>query len=428
MTFQQAIDEHAARIAEVAGDPRAAVVFAAAMRRTLRDAMHRDADGSVFVITGDIPAMWLRDSTTQLTPYLRFVGEHPEIADLVAGVVRRQLRCIETDSYANAFNEEPNGRCYDPDDLDDNPWLWERKYEVDSLAYPVQLAHRLWAETGRDDIFDGRARSVLRTVVDQWVREQDHERCSPYRFERLGAKDTETLARGGLGSPVAWTGMTWCGFHPSDARTYGYNIPANLFARRVLGHIAEIATKVYCDSALAADAARLARQIEAGVHRHGVVEHPEFGAIFAYEVDGLGRQLLMDDANTPSLLSLPLHDPAFAADPVYQATRRFVLSPSNPYYFSGTAASEWAARTPRLGTSGRSPWPGRADQRGRGARENRAAPHAGDRRRNIGHARELPRGRPATLFAPVVLLSRLDVLRAGLGPGRGEHPVTSSAS
>ncbi|WP_243649370.1 glycoside hydrolase family 125 protein [Curtobacterium sp. PhB138] len=309
-----------------------------ALVRTLRDTISLDDDGA-FVITGDIPAMWLRDSTTQMTPYLRFVADDPALADLLWAVVRRQFRLIEHDPYANSFNREPNGAHYDPDDLNADPLVWEQKYEVDSLAYPVTFAHALWRATGSTAVLDERAHRAFRTIVAQWRTEQDHD-ASAYRFVRDGAIPTETLARDGRGTPVAVTGMTWCGFRPSDdACTYGYNVPANLFAAEALLAVAAIARDVWSDTGLADDADVLRASILDGVRQHGVVPGPAGEDVYAYEVDGLGGVLRMDDANTPSLLSLPLSAPSVLDDSVWAATRDFVLSPANPYWFSGTAAA-----------------------------------------------------------------------------------------
>lgn len=308
-----------------------------ALLRTLTDTVGIDPDGRIFIITGDIPAMWLRDSTTQLTPYLRFLDRSPQVADLVEGVVRRQFAFLAHDSYANAFNDGPTGAHYDPDDVCDDPEVWEQKYEVDSLCYPVSLAHTLWRRTGRTSVFDDRAHAVLRTIVDQLRAEQRHEN-SPYRFERATAIATETLPRGGRGSAVAHTGMTWSGFRPSDdACTYGYNVPANLFAAQALRTLAEIALEVLDDEALSTDAHALSDELRAGVQSHGIIDGPAGDPIYAYEVDGLGGALVMDDANTPSLLSLPLFAPAVIDREIWENTRRVVLSPSNPYWFEGRA-------------------------------------------------------------------------------------------
>lgn len=313
-----------------------------ALVRTLTDTITVDDDGA-FVITGDIPAMWLRDSTTQMTPYLRLVdrsaGGSAALADLLWSVVARQFRLIEHDPYANSFNREPDGAHYDDHDLNADPLVWEQKYEVDSLAYPVTFAHALWRATGSEAVLDERAHRVFRTIVEQWALEQDHDRSS-YRFVRPGAIATETLARDGRGTPVGVTGMTWSGFRPSDdACTFGYNVPANLFAAQALLAVAEIARAVWQDDRLADDADVLRSAILDGVARHGVVPGPAGQPVYAYEVDGLGGALLMDDANTPSLLSLPLDAPDVLDPEVWAATRSLVTSPANPYWFSGTVAS-----------------------------------------------------------------------------------------
>jgi uncharacterized protein len=331
-------------------DHRIADLVHAALRRTLTDTLTRADDGTAFVITGDIPAMWLRDSTTQLTPYLRFLAGCPPLADLVVAVNRRQFACLDHDPYANAFNDGPTGAHYDPDDVCDDPQVWEQKYEVDSLAYPITLAHRLWRDTGRTDHLDGRAHRVLTTVVRQLRAEQRHEDSS-YRFARPGAIPTETLARDGRGTPVGHTGMTWSGFRPSDdACTYGYNIPANLFAAQALLAVADIALDVHADPGLADDARTLSGELVTAVHTHGVAPSSDAGRpLYAYEVDGLGNALCMDDANTPSLLSLPLLAPDVIDHDIWRTTRAFVLSPANPYYATGSHAAGIGSQHTRPG-------------------------------------------------------------------------------
>ncbi|MDQ0642235.1 glycoside hydrolase family 125 protein [Microbacterium murale] len=308
----------------------------AALLRTLTRTISVDETGSVFVITGDIPAMWLRDSTTQLAPYLRFLDRSPWLADLVESVVRRQFEFIRHDPYANSFNDGPTGAHYDAEDLCADPAVWEQKYEVDSLCYPISLAHALWKSTGRTDFVDDRMHQALRAIVAQLRLEQRHDDSS-YRFERTTAIPTETLTREGRGSVTAHTGMTWSGFRPSDdACTYGYNIPANLFAAQALLAVAEIADEVCDDPDLAACARALSTELQSGVEKFGIVDAPDGSSIYAYEVDGLGGVLRMDDANTPSLLSLPLIAPDVIDRRIWDATRMFVLSQDNPYWFSGS--------------------------------------------------------------------------------------------
>ena len=325
---------------------RTAAVFRECFTNTLATTIETLADGTAFVVTGDIPAMWLRDSTAQLTPYLHFLDDQ-QLADTVARVSRRQLSFILHDPYANAFNRSPNGSGHAGDLTEMSPWVWERKYEVDSLCYPIRLAHDLWRLTGRTDHladFPGAARAI----VSLWRTEQDHEATSAYTFQRNDAPGSDTLSRNGQGPRVAPTGMTWSGFRPSDdACALGFNIPGNMFAAVELGHIAEIAAHVLEDDDLAAAANELRAEIEQGIRAHGIVKDPAGGSLYAYEVDGFGNYLLMDDANVPSLLSIPLLGWCDSDDPLYLATRSFLLSARNPYFHRGSvAAGQGSPHTP----------------------------------------------------------------------------------
>ena len=295
-------------------------------------------DGTAFVITGDIPAMWLRDSTAQLAPFLHVAPQDSGLADLIAAVSKRQLDYVLLDPYANAFNAGNNAAGHQ-DVFPQSPWVWERKYEIDSLAYTIQLAYDLWATTGRTDHLKSFV-DVAKVIIRTWRTEQDHEPNSTYRFARLDCPPSDTLTREGLGSMTGHTAMTWAGFRPSDdACVYGYNIPGNAFAAVVLRYTAELAVKVFGDHALAQDADLLRQDIEHGIERFGLVDVDGRGPVYAYEVDGLGNSLLADDANVPSLLSLPMLGWCTAADPIYQATRSRILSRANPYFYAGTAAS-----------------------------------------------------------------------------------------
>ena len=296
----------------------------------------QQSPGDTFVITGDIPAMWLRDSTAQVLHYLRFADD-PQVAGMVEGLIARQAECILRDAYANAFNREPSA--YKP--FDDFPrasdWVWERKYEIDSLCYPVWLAEKYIDRTGSTAILTERFAMALRRVVEVLRCEQRHE-DSDYRFIRTDCPPSDTLTHEGRGEPVAYTGMTWSGFRPSDdACQYGYLVPSNLFAVRVLRGVEKLA-KLMGDDALAAEAEALGNEIAAGVEAFAKVEDPEFGEIYAYEVDGLGHANLMDDANVPSLLALPYLEVCDRNDPLYLRTRSFVLSHRNPYYREGVLA------------------------------------------------------------------------------------------
>jgi meiotically up-regulated gene 157 (Mug157) protein len=321
--------------------PELVQVFTDCLRNTLETTVRDHADGGTFVATGDIAAMWLRDSSAQVETYLRVADSHERLQETLVGVVRRQAAYFAVDPYANAFNERPAHEHFSRDEPAPGPWVWERKFELDSLCYPVRLAYRLW-RTGTTAHLDAATQAMFGSIVDVMTTEQRHETDSPYRFQRHGEHlpPTETLVRDGRGAPTAQTGMVWSGFRPSDdACTYGYLVPANMFATVSLAQLAEMAEQVFADDALAERARHLRAQVLAGIDAHGVVTHPIHGRMWAYEVDGLGDQLLADDANIPSLLSAPYLGFCAADDPTYLATRAFVLSPENPYHYSGSAAA-----------------------------------------------------------------------------------------
>ena len=332
------IDAMIARVRErFAGeDPYVAEVFASCLENTLQKTIHFDDDGAIFVATGDIPAMWLRDSTSQLVPFLRFAGEEPDIRELLLALSRRQMALIRLDPYANAFNMGATGSPWQSDDTDMRPELWERKFEVDSLCYPVQLSWLMWKQAGLTAQFDAGWLEAVRAILRTFRTEQDHEGRSPYRFQRKDCVFTDTLSRDGRGALVkGGIGLIWSGFRPSDdACTYGYLIPSNMFASVILGYIAEIAEAFYGDASLADEAAAFSREVREAVLRYGLLP----GApkpCFAYEVDGFGQYRVMDDANVPSLLSMPLIGWCAWDDPLYLSTRECMLSSYNPYYYKG---------------------------------------------------------------------------------------------
>lgn len=322
-------------------NPRWAEVFHECFLNTLETTIERLEDGTTFVVTGDIPAMWLRDSTAQVRPYLVLAEEHEDIYDMIAGLVERQFGYILIDPYTNAFNKEPNGQGHGATDHTQmNDWIWERKYEIDSLAYAIQLAYLLYVNSGRTDHLTETVRKGLVTILDLWRTEQDHAGASPYRFVRDTDRQEDTLPFDGKGSPVGYTGMTWSGFRPSDDRcTYHYLVPSNQFASVVLGYVAELAPFLGLSQEEIELAATLQDQIQAGIERYGIIQNAQGQAVYAYEVDGLGNASIMDDGNVPNLLSLPYLGFCSEDDPIYVATRQTVLSPENPYYYSGKLAS-----------------------------------------------------------------------------------------
>lgn len=320
-------------------DARIAKVFENYISDTIQKMIHVLEDGSVFVITGDIPAMWLRDSACQLTPFIRFAKDDKDILELLTVLSDKQVEQILLDPYANAFQakENPNS-IWMKDKTEMKPILWERKYEVDSLTHPILMQWNLWKMSGSTAHFTEEWRKAARLIISTFRTEQNHEENSAYRFERADCVFTDTLSREGKGAFVKGnTGLIWSGFRPSDdACVYGYNIPENMQAAVALEHIAEIAETVYGDQALAKDAKALEEEVREAIAKYAFVPQKDY---YAYEVDGFGQYLVMDDANMPSLLAMPYFGWCRKDDPSYLATRKVLLSSLNPYYYTGDAIS-----------------------------------------------------------------------------------------
>ncbi|HEX5827516.1 MAG TPA: glycoside hydrolase family 125 protein [Candidatus Limnocylindrales bacterium] len=332
-----------ALIAEVEGRlahrPRLAAMFGPCIRNALDTTVTTCPDGTAFVATGDIPAMWIRDSAAQVRPYLVLAaGGDETMADLIEAVIRRQCAFLRLDPYANAFNAVPGPPGNPVDRPLPHPLVWERKFELDSGCWPLLLAHDLWRATGRTAHVDDRFEAAARAILETWRVEQDHEARSGYRFHRPGAPAIDRLGRDGRGPRVAPTGMVWSGFRPSDdATTHGYLVPANLLATVALAALADLADAVARPS-LAVEARGLRAEIAAGLEAHAVVPLSDGGTAWAYEVDGMGGVLLADDANLPSLLALPWLGVCAPDDQHYRATRAIVLSDANPWFARGHVA------------------------------------------------------------------------------------------
>jgi len=292
-----------------------------------------------FVLTGDIAAMWLRDSTAQVWPYLSFCRQDPRLRRLIAGVIARQTANVLLDPYANAFNKDlAEITEFASDDTDMKPGLHERKWEVDSLCNTIRLAHGFWRATGDVTPFGAEWRRAMRLIVDTLRVQQRKRGRGPYHFQRKTSWQPDTAPGGGYGNPVRPVGLIVSLFRPSDdAAILPFLVPANMFAVVSLRQLADMQA-ITGDSAFAAECRALADEVEAALHAYAIVEHPRHGRIWAYEVDGYGGRILMDDANVPSLLSLPYLGWCGAGDPLYRATRSFVLSDDNPWFFKGRVA------------------------------------------------------------------------------------------
>ncbi len=338
----EAVEKEIARVCGMLENPRLRWMFANCYPNTLDTTVHygEDSEGQpdTFVYTGDIPAMWLRDSGAQVWPYVRYVSEDPELRKMIAGVIRRQFKCICIDPFANAFNVEPVGAANKTDWPAANPYVFERKWEIDSHCYPIRLAYEYWKVSGDASVFDDTWVEAMTKILAVLKDQQRKDGPGRYRFLRVTDRQLDTKCVVGRGNPVNPVGLIASAFRPSDdATTFEFLVPSNFMAVTSLRKAAEILETVNSREDLAAECTALAAEVEGALKEYAVVEHPEYGQIYAYEVDGFGSHFLMDDANVPSLLAMSYLGDVPADDPIYQNTRRFVWSKANPYFYEGTA-------------------------------------------------------------------------------------------
>ena len=337
-----AVEADIEKVTAMLENPRLKWMFANCYPNTLDTTVHYEEDENglpdTYVFTGDIPAMWLRDSGAQVWPYVRYVNEDPELKKMIAGVIRRQFKCICIDPYANAFNVEPIGAANKTDWPAANPYVFERKWELDSHCYPIRLAYEYWKKSGDDTIFDSTWHEAITKMVAVMREQQRKDGPGRYRFLRVTDRQLDTKCVVGKGNPVNPVGLIASAFRPSDdATTFEFLVPSNFMAVSSLRKAAEILSEVNNDSELAEECLALAAEVEKALKEYAVYDHPDFGKIYAYEVDGFGSQFLMDDANVPSLLAMSYLGDVPADDPVYMNTRRFVWSEANPYFHRGAA-------------------------------------------------------------------------------------------
>ncbi len=295
-----------------------------------------------YVITGDIDAMWLRDSTAQVWPYLPLMKEDKKLQQLIAGVINRQVKCIHLDPYANAFYKDGTkiSEWKETDVTDMKAGIHERKWEIDSLCYPIRLAYKYWKLTGDSSPFDAQWKDAVRSTLKTFKEQQRKDNLGPYHFQRRTDWATDGVPLVGYGYPAKPNGLICSTFRPSDdATVFSYLIPSNFFAVLSLKQAAEMLGSISHDTALANECIALSNEVSKALQQYATTIHPRFGKIFAYEVNGFGSFHLMDDANVPSLLSMPYLGTVPSTDPVYKNTRKYVLSSENPFYFNGKVAA-----------------------------------------------------------------------------------------
>ena len=301
-----------------------------------------DGKPDTYVITGDIDAMWLRDSTAQVWPYIPLCKEDKNLQQLIKGVINRQTKCILLDPYANAFYKDVHKESEWKSDLTEmKPGIHERKWEIDSLCYPVRLAYGYWKQTGDTIPFDSDWKAAMKLVIKTFKEQQRFNGKGPYSFQRTTAWATDGVPLSGYGYPVKPNGLICSIFRPSDDSTlFPYLIPSNFFAVEILGYLQVLCAQTgIADNQLAAEAKALQQKVKTALNQHGIIQHPQFGRIIAFEVNGFGSFHMMDDANVPSLLSLPYLGAVKNNDPLYLKTRSVVLSENNPFFYKGKAGA-----------------------------------------------------------------------------------------
>jgi len=304
-----AVEKEILRVQKLLKNAKLAWMFTNCFPNTLDTTVHfrKGSDGKpdTFVYTGDIHAMWLRDSGAQVWPYVQLANADPELKEMLAGVILRQFKCINIDPYANAFNDGaiPDGH-WMSDLTDMKPELHERKWEIDSLCYPLRLAYHYWKTTGDASIFDEEWIQAITNVLKTFKEQQRKDGVGPYKFQRKTERALDTVSNDGLGAPVKPVGLIVSSFRPSDdATTLQFLIPSNFFAVSSLRKAAEILEKVNKKTALSKECKDLAQEVETALKKYAVYNHPKYGKIY----------------------------------PIYQNTRRFVWSEDNPYFFKGKA-------------------------------------------------------------------------------------------
>lgn len=335
----ETVEQYISSISDRIRDKELATLFANCFPNTLDTTVHPgtfEGKPDTVVLTGDIPAMWLRDSSAQVWPYLPLAHRDEQLRAVIEGVIRRQTRCLLIDTYANAFMMDLNAPPLEWSRKDKTAMkqgVAERKYELDSLCYPIRLAHGYWKSTGDTRPFDHAWKEAMHLILETMQIEQQRFEPSPYHFEREAFAPTDSLVNG-VGNPAKPIGLIASAFRPSDdACIFPYLIPSNHFAVRSLRQLAVMSITILHDSTMANRANALADEVSLALRQHAIVS-TKVGSIWAYEIDGYGGQVLMDDANVPSLLSLPYLESSPDAD-LYRRTRRFVWSENNPWYFRG---------------------------------------------------------------------------------------------
>lgn len=341
--ISNAVEETLVKVKKDISDPELAWLFENCFPNTLDTTVtYSEPEGKpdTFVITGDIHAMWLRDSSAQVWPYLPLIKQDEPLRKLIAGVINRQVKCILLDPYANAFLSSDEISEWKEDITEMKPGIHERKWEIDSLCYPIRLAYSYWKTSGDTSVFDKKWNDAMELIYTTFRVQQRKENSGPYSFKRTTAWQTDTVAGNGWGNPQKPVGLICSIFRPSDDATiFPFLVPSNYFALKSLRQLSEICDEVTGNTAHASKCRKLADEVEKALKEYAIAGHLNYGKVISYEIDGYGNRLMMDDSNIPSLLSLPYLGCMDVNDPVYQNTRKFLFSEDHCWFYKGKAAS-----------------------------------------------------------------------------------------
>ena len=346
--ISSAVEEAIKFIKSEISDPQLSWIFENCYPNTLDTTVDYEViDGKpdTFIITGDIDAMWLRDSTAQVWPYLPLVKKDEKIKNLIKGLINRQAKCVIRDPYANSFYKDLTKlSAHNKDMPTPIAGVHEQKWEVDSLCYVIRLSYNYYKLTKDDSIFDDNWIKSTKLIYDTFLTEQRKDGRSPYTFIRNGTAMVDAPLFSGTGRPFKPNGLICSMFRPSDDATmYPFLIPSNIFASISMKQLSKIYKEQKIDELFSEKCLEMSIEIDNSVKKHAIKEHLDFGKIYSYEIDGFGNNLYMDDANVPSLMSLAYLNSKFKDDKIYLNTRKFLLSNNNPYFLKGKAAEGQAS-------------------------------------------------------------------------------------